>query len=219
MLVTATIDQPHAELMRRFCSLGDNCELGVAQRRLGAEPADLLRWAAIDVPSLLRLLAARGCDLTDSGQLRLSVVGAYHWVRHDGYRYGWHSLLRVGVMPEADVVRREVQRMPKLAENLFAELGEGSRIFVLKRSKVAITPAEAGAVLEAMGEYGEATLFYVTPSEAGRPGGTIELVAPRLVHGYLDRFADDEQVVNDTPVELWLQLCRSAADLVDAAAD
>ena len=66
MLEPASIDHPHASLMRRFCSLGDNCELGIAQRRLGAEPADLLRWAAIDVSALLRLLSDRGAALAES---------------------------------------------------------------------------------------------------------------------------------------------------------
>lgn len=31
-------------LMLDFCSLGNNCEFGIAQRKSGAEPLDLLRW-------------------------------------------------------------------------------------------------------------------------------------------------------------------------------
>jgi hypothetical protein len=211
MLEPASIDHPHASLMRRFCSLGDNCELGIAQRRLGAEPADLLRWAAIDVSALLRLLADRGAALADVDKLSLSRTGDYHWVRHDGYGYGWHSLLRVGAMPQAEIPRREAVRMPRLAEALFSDLGEGERIFVLKRADPTITAGEAADVLAAMDEHGDALLLFVTPAEAGRPGGTVRPVGPRLLRGYISRFADPIHVAHDTPVDLWLQLCQAVA--------
>src|SRR6185312_11010618 len=45
---------PAADLVMRFESLGDNCELGLVQRRCGKEPLGLLRFANIMLPSLLR---------------------------------------------------------------------------------------------------------------------------------------------------------------------
>src|SRR5260370_7223758 len=47
------------ELMYRFASLGDNCEFGLVQRRCGAEPLGLFRFATIDVKDLARALEAR----------------------------------------------------------------------------------------------------------------------------------------------------------------
>jgi len=41
--------------MLAFQSLGDNCEFGLVQRRGGAEPLELLRFAGIFLPIEIRL--------------------------------------------------------------------------------------------------------------------------------------------------------------------
>jgi hypothetical protein len=47
----------NADLMVSFCSLGGNCEFGVAQRAYGAEAPDQFRWAILEMLALLELLA------------------------------------------------------------------------------------------------------------------------------------------------------------------
>lgn len=44
------------DLMLRFASLGDNCELGFVQKAHQANAMDLLRWAATPAGVLLRML-------------------------------------------------------------------------------------------------------------------------------------------------------------------
>jgi len=46
------------ELMYRFESLGDNCEFGLVQRRCGAEPLGLFRFASIGTEQVARALEA-----------------------------------------------------------------------------------------------------------------------------------------------------------------
>jgi hypothetical protein len=215
MLAPAYATQSHAALMQRFCSLGENCELGIAQRKLGAEPPDLLRWAWTDVPALVRLIRAGCAGIGDPDKLRLHTIEGNYFVRHLDYGFEWHSLIRIGQMPEAEVLQREVVRMPRLAETFVADLGEATRIFVFKRSQRPVTQADAEDLLAAMSERGGATLLFVTAADATHPGGSVEWAAPRLLHGFLDRFADNGHVAEDTPVELWRDLCAMAARVAD----
>lgn len=216
MLAPATATRSHAALMQRFCSLGENCELGIAQRKLGAEPPDLLRWALTDVPALVRLLDAGCAGIGDADRLRLRIVEGNYFVRHLDYGLEWHSLIRIGQMPAAEVLRREVVRMPRLAETFLADIGEATRIFVFKRAHPPVTRADAEDVLAALSEHGEPTLMFVTGADGAHPGGTVEWVAPRLLHGAIDRFADNRRVQDDTPVELWRALCAAASRKMDA---
>lgn len=213
MLVSTVTEQPHTALMNGFCSLGDNCEFGMAQRAYGAEPADLLRWAAIDSVALIDLLRNGCAGIGDPAQLRAGDVHGFFWIDHTGYRFGWHSLVRTGAMPPADILQREILRMPRLAQALLDDLGSGERIFVIKHHARDITGAEAEAVHEAMREYGGAALLYVTRADAAHPCGSVEMVAPGLMHGYLARFSGMDNVARDTPSELWLRLCQNAAAL------
>src|SRR5579885_2880091 len=50
---------PPDQLMMRFESLGENCEFGLAQRRCGAEPLGLLRFASAPLEKLLAGLEGR----------------------------------------------------------------------------------------------------------------------------------------------------------------
>ena len=58
------------ELVLHFESIGDNCELGLVQRRAGAEPLGLLRFAGAPLRSFLRALAA---DLLDWRMMRQQI--------------------------------------------------------------------------------------------------------------------------------------------------
>jgi hypothetical protein len=216
LLVDSVIEQPQTALMQRFCSLGDNCELGMAQRRFGAEPADLLRWAAIDNNALLAMLRDGAERIGDPTQLSVSVTNNHYWIKHAGYGLGWHSLTRVGSIAQADTLRRETTRMPRLAETWRADLSEASRIFVLKRSSCPIRWEDVQAVRDAMDEYGDAPLLLVTQAQANEEPGTVDWAAPNILHGRIRRFAISDDVVRNTDAAAWWALCTGAADLLAA---
>lgn len=213
LLVVPMARNGETALMERFCSLGDNCEFGIAQRAFGAEPADLLRWAAISPPTLIRLLEARCVGLADPGALRLSVNGPFYWVENPHYGFGWHGLVRADAMPPATMLQREAVRVARLTERFLAELEDGQRILVVKRRPPAPS-GEAEALLEALAAYRPAWLLYVT---IGTAPGTVRQASERLLRAELPRFADAGRVWEDTDGPAWLELCRQASALVAAS--
>src|SRR5271170_2913668 len=94
------------ELMSGFCSLGHDCEFGIAQRSIGAQPIDLLRWASIDMPSLLALLEARFEGLGNDLELLPCEPGKELMVRSPRFDFIWHAGVRSGQMEPAAVIAR-----------------------------------------------------------------------------------------------------------------
>ena len=57
------------DLVLRFESLGDNCELGLVQRAAGVEPLGLLRFADSSLDRLVRLLDARADGIAEPSKV------------------------------------------------------------------------------------------------------------------------------------------------------
>jgi len=197
--------------MRDFCSLGDNCELGLVQRRVGAEPLDLLRWTGSTTPLLLQLLADRFRAIGERDKLIVRTSSDQYFTHHTGYDFRWHAFVTVGQMTPEQLLRRERARLPRMAEIMIETLTEGRRIFVIKRAEgLGISQAEAEDVLAAINTYGPGRLMFVTLADDRQPSGSVERVGPRLLHGYIDQFADVSTMQLKTPVESWLAVCRAA---------
>jgi hypothetical protein len=81
-------DDP-AKLMLGFESLGENCEFGLVQRRCGAEPLSLLRFASAPLPQLLAALHARFQGLGDAASIgvELSPNGREYMIRDATFGY------------------------------------------------------------------------------------------------------------------------------------
>ena len=61
----------------------------------------------------------------------------------------------------------------------------------------------------ALARYGDNTLLWVVPAETDRPAGTVEVIMPGLLRGYIDRFAPDDNA-HDFSFEGWLHVCANA---------
>jgi hypothetical protein len=194
--------------MMRFCSLGSNCELGQAQRVLGAEPLDLLRWAGVGYPTLLSLLVRRFEGIGDPDKLEVRETPGGLMVRNTTYGFVWHAFAAKGSTAE-DVHAREVKRLPFLARKLMEDLADASRIFVVKPSlRIAVGEREATELLRAMDSYGgQPTLLLV---HDGAEALEVTRLAPRLLHGRIVAFADQADVVKTTRSQDWLALCLQA---------
>lgn len=210
-----TIDTTDRDLMMQFCSLGVNCEVGVAQRRAGAEPLDLFRWASIHMPRLLDMLGSRfdGIGNPDDIEIRGEANKAMVW--HKRYRFLWHAFATVETAEE--IHAREVKRMPFLANKLINDISEGNRIFVVKPGpQGALTEADGIACLEALDAYGgNPTLLVVND---GADDVTLGEWAPRLLWGRIPLFAHPADVHGKTVGADWLRLCRMAIARKDMAA-
>jgi FkbH-like protein len=194
--------------MLRFCSLGSNCELGQAQRVLGAEPLDLLRWAGVGYPTLLSLLVRRFEGIGDPDKLEVRETPGGLMVRNTTYGFVWHAFAAKGSTAE-DVHAREVRRLPFLARKLMEDLADASRIFVIKPSLgMAVGEREATELLRMMESYGgRPTLMFV---HDGAEAPRVTQLAPRLLHGQLVAFADQANVPRTTRSNDWLALCEKA---------
>jgi hypothetical protein len=195
------------DLMLRFCSLGNNCEFGFAQRAYGAEPLDLLRWGSTDYRILTRMLRERFEHIGAGIELWRQPTG-HRMLRHRHYKFDGHVFEGDDVTDEA-VIDGTNRRLPRLAAKLLEDIAEAERIFVLwptdarpNDPRRAATETDA-AVIAAL--IAPATLLFVREGDL-----RVVSAGANLLHGYIPRFAEPARVTVTTPAADWLELCRMA---------
>ena len=84
---------PMQEVVTAFQSLGQNCELGIMQRRCGAEPLGLLRFASIFPDKLVQGLRTRfaGVEAAEKLSLVPAQPGGELMGRHAFYGFSYHT--------------------------------------------------------------------------------------------------------------------------------
>src|SRR5580698_5336849 len=97
------------ELVLQFESVGDNCELGLVQRRAGEEPLGLLRFAGTPLRNLLRGLKARFANIADPAHIRISAENGEYMVKLTKYDFTYHAHVPVGAM-EPEALHRQQSR-------------------------------------------------------------------------------------------------------------
>jgi hypothetical protein len=123
----------------------------------------------------------------------------YHTFVYEGQRSIW--LMR----------EQESARLKFLLRKFMEELQAGEKIFVYKRD-AAVTEEEILPLHMSLNRYGDNTLLWVMPAEPDRPAGTVEVVRPGLLKGYIDRFAPDDNA-HDFSFDGWLRICANACVL------
>ena len=203
---------PDAALLGQFQSLGDNCEFGLVQRRLGADPLHLLRFAGINLRDLLLGLNSEFDGLDDAGRLSLRLSGKpgerEFILLHDRYGLNSHTFVHEHTGAAATVLARSRQKLALQRRMFLEDLEDAEKIFVLKRNHP-LALQEVLPVWSALRGYGDNTLLYVMVADADHLPGTVEQRAPGLLCGYIDRFApyEDAHSLFD---ECWLSICRNA---------
>jgi hypothetical protein len=201
---------PLHELMMQFESLGENCEFGLVQRRCGAEPLGLLRFASAPLPVLLAGLRARFEGIGEPGEIDVQVSENQQEYLVVDKRFGflYHPWVLVGEAGPDEIRQREVKRLPFLRRKLLEDLDEARKIFVYRgmrqQPQVLIM-----RLVEALRAYGPVDLLWVTLHDEEHPPGRVEAVAPGLLKGYIDRFAPGENA-HALSLECWIALCRNA---------
>ena len=205
-----------ADMLRHFESLGHNCEFGLMQRDLDAEPLGLLRFGGIEPAALLAGLecAFAGIDNPDvmgleSGRMN----GRAEYLVRD-FRFG----VRIHTGQFLDEVPPDAVDMVRMSRHLgflvrhFADvLREASRIFVLHHPDIQDV-ARALPVLNRLRAHGDNALLYVTEHPTVPPG-TLVQERTHLYHGYIDRLVPMKEA---TKINLtaWTSLCASTYSLV-----
>jgi len=201
---------PPDQMIMRFESLGDNCEFGLVQRMMGAEPLGLLRFSYIELRQLLRGLH---CGFDGLGDPKTTVVGSYGAdkeivISESLYGMTYHTYQYETQIDLDTVHRQQVTRLNYLKRKLLEDVGLGEKIFVLKRSPP-LRPEEVLPIYAILNELGRSWLLWMLPSDAAHPSGSVEVLLPGLLRGYVDRFAPNENA-HDLSFAAWTAVCEAA---------
>jgi Flp pilus assembly protein TadD len=204
------------QLMMRFESLGSGCEFGDVQRRCGAEPLGLLRWASIGPAALAAAIDTGFVGIGDPETKELTTphIGGRetYWLTDRRLGIEMHTFVPADQVPPEQMLAEACRRLDRLAAKLIEDLREGEKIFVYRSDELSGSDAEI--LHAAIRRVGNGTLLCVRRGDADHPPGTIETPAPGLMIGYLERFAEtlpDGRL--DVPAEAWIDLCRKADKL------
>jgi hypothetical protein len=202
---------PLPEIALRFESLGENCEFGLFQRRCDAEPLGLLRFSSTFMRNLIRGIDNGFEGLGEIGDIEPRLEGAQRkeYMIHEK-RFGlvYHTFVYEGQRSAWLMREQESARLKFLRRKFIEELELTEKIFVYKLNK-GMSEEEILPLHMALNRYGGATLLWVVPAERGRPVGTVEVMMPGLLKGYIDRFAPDENAP-DLSFDGWLRVCVNA---------
>ncbi len=195
--------QAVAALLMKFESLGSNCEFGLVQRRYGAEPLGLLRWAAIDPDKLIAALESRLAGVGDPEHTAFQVHNDEYFTEDRRYYMLSHTFTSTAAEPIERFTPLQCRRLQFLRRKLLADLAGAAKIYVFKAND-GISDAQISALHAAMCGYSPANnLLCVRLAGADFSAGTLERRNKNLFIGYLDRFSNV-----DPAVETWISLCR-----------
>jgi hypothetical protein len=201
---------PPEQMISRFESLGDNCEFGLAQRRLGVEPLGLLRFSFIELPQLLRGLRRGFEGLGDPDRTTVTVDSkdGEFIVREAAYGITYHTFQFEHQMSLDAVRAQQGARLNFLKRKLMEDAANGEKIFVIKRAHP-LRPEEVLPLYAILNELGWNWLLWVVPADQTHPSGTVEVLLPGLLRGYVDRFAPNDNAP-DLSLPAWVAVCEAA---------
>ena len=209
---------PLDKLAVRFETLGDNCEFGLVQRRAGAEPLGLLRFAGFHIPveqrleRLIMALDARFEGLGRPETVRAEAAGEAgrreYLIRETVYDLMYHSFQPEGrVDPEA-LRLQEAKKLQFLRRKLLTDLASAEKILVWK-SNVRLAESDVMAAVSALGRFGPNTLLWVEEAEPGFPPGTVQRRGEHLLKAHIERLAPYVEAT-DIYYEGWFRICAEA---------
>ncbi len=200
-----------SQIALQFESVGENCEFGLFQRRCDAEPLGLLRFSSTFLRNLIRGVESGFAGLGDAEDIdpRLEGTQRKEFMIHES-RYGlvYHTFVYEGQRSAWLMREQESARLKFLRRKFMDELEAAEKIFVYHFAGP-VSEEEILPLHMALNKYGPITLLWVVQAERDRPPGTVEVVIPGLLKGYIDRFAPNDNA-HDLSFDGWLQVCANA---------
>jgi hypothetical protein len=202
------------EIALKFESLGENCEFGLFQRRCDAEPLGLLRFSSTFMRNLIRGIdnGFEGLGEIEDIDPRLEGAPRREYMIHEKkFSLVYHTFVYEGQRSVWLMREQESARLKFLRRKFLEDLETTDKIFIYKFG-AGVSEEEILPLHMALNRHSEATLLWVVPTERDRPAGTVEVVMPGLLKGYIDRFAPDDNA-HDLSFEGWLRVCANACVL------
>jgi tetratricopeptide (TPR) repeat protein len=207
------------DLVMQFESLGGTglgCEFGMFQREFGAESLGLLRWADMPYDGVIFALESRfdGVGAPEHTEIFVNRENSrpeYCTRDRRGFMF-MRAFVYEDEMPYERMSKEALRRLGFLKDKLVADLTAGGKIFVYRLTDRNLDSAQLERLHAAVRSYGDNMLLYVRYADAAHPNSTVELAAPGLMIGYIDRFkiAPDGQLSASPPSASWLAICKNA---------
>jgi hypothetical protein len=204
----ATLGLDDRELVLHFESVGDNCELGLVQRRVGAEPLGLLRFSGAPLQSFLRALANRFHGIADPASVRVHEENGEFMVKLVRYDFYYHTDINVGDTTAEALHAQQCKTVAFLVQKFISDLEHPGKILVFRQNEPLLA-ADLADLRIALSAYGPSTLLWVQEACPGHPPGTVAVADERLLLGYVNRLAPREDVP-DLHLASWLSVLRNA---------
>ena len=205
------------DLVLHFESVGDNCELGFAQRMAGAEPAGLLSFAGAPVRSFIRALNNRFRGAADPDSIRVQEENGEYMVKLTRYDVYYHAHIRAGDATAEAVYAQQCRTVGELVNTLISDLENPKKILVFRQNEPLLA-SDLGDLRLALSAYGNSTLLWVQDACPGHPPGTVAVADERLLLGYVNRLAPRNDVPNLHHAS-WMSVLRKAHAIWSLAAD
>jgi hypothetical protein len=193
----------------RGISLGTDCEFGTAQRLMGQEPLDLLRWGTIPFDALVTLLSNRFSDFASPGSVSFNLstnddTGSweYHFVDnvYGLQAHTLHNPVSMGLnVTEDEVLEKMRLHFFMLARKMQDDLEDAEKFFVYK-SKIRLDVSECKRLSEALNLYGDNKLLVIMPRDDLEDN--FEAVEPNLHVGRLQKFWHNAKL-DDEGLNAW----------------
>jgi hypothetical protein len=231
--VKAALGVDMADILKNYESLGDNCAFGLAQRKGGCEVLGLLRFANTPLSSLMTALDDEFRAATVKSELTLRLPdgeNGEYCLYADRYGIRWHTNVNGGTSDEETIFAQQTMRLAYLRRKFYEALRAGRKIVTISRAEPRKHPvplpfaneadvweekperlrfAEVVSLFLKLNEYGTNTLLYLTRCERGRQSGTVELLAPGVMRGYVDDFVILPDLTNEDHAA-WLRVAVNA---------
>ena len=209
-------------LVMTFESLGDNCEFGLMQRRVGIERMSLFRYAGIfDTLALADVVARKFEGFGEGPDVFVTSFGS-EWIGNvHSARMNDHTGRLQSKMSYERIDAEERVKLWFLADKIIDDFEAGNRIFVfrtLRRER----GGEDGLLgidelYDAIASYGgAASLLWVTEADERHPHASVDHVRDRLYRGFMRRLAryEDAFTADDRG---WVELLTQARAVIGRA--
>lgn len=208
-------------LLMRFESLGGGypgCEIGLVQRRFGAEPLGLLRWTTIEPSDLVAALRCRfeGVGSMEQTEVVAAATGDY---KTKDRRFGMDMMTftPISAMSPEEMHTRSCRRISFLRGKLIEDLTVSDKIFVYRTADDSLDLNGIREIKDAMSQYGRNRLLYIRLATDTHPTGSIEQIADDMVIGRVGRFS--RQPAHELFLDGWMEIFAAAAELLAVMAE
>jgi hypothetical protein len=203
------------DLVLQFESLGDSCELGLVQRRIGVEPLGMFRFAGTPLRHLIRAMEARFEGMADPEHVRVDPQNDEYMIKLTKYDFIYHADVKIGEADPVALHQQHTRTVRFLIAKLIADLETPEKIMVFRQNE----ELSANDLLDfrsALAAYGPATLLWVQATRRGHPPGTVAVIDDTLMVGYVTRLALRDNAP-DFDLPSWMVMLRNAHAMRPAA--